>query len=254
VRRRDAHEGADAADPDEHGDEADDFGVDDHNNNADPQHLDIGLDDDDVITRQQRQPRDRSSEGDIGFSAPLFSRFVLVDVHIISPLTIGRIKDWASGSTKLLGPKSIAHHIRDGEIYKLRHYMRKAAEYLPHVGRDLASVSIDQDDPLACFLIETSPAVMTPWGNMSPQLLKLLNRLAEQQVSNETDDRILASAATNTAAGSVSDLIHRLRVRNVVNLYKGMLSCALARSLATTFSPAAQRVNVARQGRSRRAA
>jgi hypothetical protein len=244
-------QGTDPADPDQHGDEADDFEIY-HLDNLPPDDY-IGLDNDDVISRQQRQPRDRSSEGDIGFSAPLFSRFVLIDVHIISPLTIGRLKDWANGNTKLLGPKSIAHHVREGELLKLRHYVRKAQEYLPHVGRDAASVTIDEDDPLQCFLIEMVPAVLTPWGNMSPQLLKLLKRLAEQQVSNETDDRILASAATNTAASGVSDLIHRLRVRNFVNTYKSMLSCSVARSLATTFSPITQRANVARQGRSRRA-
>jgi hypothetical protein len=176
--------------------------------------------------------RVRASEGDIAITGPSFSRMVLIDVHIVSPLAPHRIKDW-NEQPRFRGATTIEKIIEDAETFKRRHYMS-----FPEKLQGKSKESIDPKDPLASMEIELVPAVLTPLGNIAPALDGLLQRLARQRVTMENED----AAAAGTDQASV--MYDKMRVRAVHSRYRKIVAVAMARATAASFSNRPKQANV----------
>lgn len=215
--------------------------LDDPEEDIDEEDMEIIIDEDPVDGAQEedqlnlpggaRATRNRSAEGDIAIAGPAFLRLVMVDVHIISPFTVNRLKAWGADRNSIQQSRSIKTFMDEGEKYKRSCYAKRVREFLP------PNTRVDIDDPLAALEMEMLPAVMTPFGNMSAATVSLITRLAQQQVDIEVDNNI-------TPAKTVSDIKWRLRVKAVVNKYKSIIAAGLARSVAITFSQTPQHINV----------
>jgi hypothetical protein len=194
--------------------------------------------------RADRLHRERQAEGDLGITGPSFDRYVLVDMHVISPLVPSRLVEWAnvqlrrSRGRNVRNSDRVQKDIAEAEQFKRLHYRQLAANLLRKDKEE-----IDTSDPLAAMKVELVPAVMTPFGNLAPALDDLLRRLAQQAIEMEDENNPAGGKDTSSA------IYHKMRVRWTHNRYRKIMAVAMARAVAASFSARTQRVNVSSRHR-----
>jgi hypothetical protein len=194
--------------------------------------------------RADRLHRERQAEGDLGITGPSFDRYVLVDMHVISPLVPSRLVEWAnvqlrrSRGRNVRNSDRVQKDIAEAEQFKRLHYRQLAANLLRKDKEE-----IDTSDPLAAMKVELVPAVMTPFGNVAPALDDLLQRLAQQAIEMEDENNPAGGKDTSSA------IYHKMRVRWTHNRYRKIMAVAMARAVAASFSARTQRVNVSSRHR-----
>jgi hypothetical protein len=175
------------------------------------------------------QTRERASEGDLAMFA---DQILLVDVHIVSPLTPSDLKKfWESGKAGR-EDKTAQVTIKKGEEFKLYHYHRLATQL---------GLQSSTEDPLGGIHVKVIPAVMTPFATIGPALDKLLQKLGAITITNEIEEEV------NQNRDHRAIMREEMRRQAAVARYRRIVTTACVNAVAATFSSHPQRVNVARQ-------
>jgi len=171
-----------------------------------------------------KETRERESEGDLGISGQFLSSFILVDAHICSLSAPSRAKDWLKVTSK---PTLTTTHLREAATKKKQKYKRLALNIAP-------SITPDNDKPLQHFGISFVPAVATPTGILSKEILDLVRVLAKHRIDYERNIMGITTGQNR-------------RYVEYVGLYKRALSAATIKGSIETLTAAPRRLDSRRR-------
>jgi len=120
----------------------------------------------------------------------------------------------------------IAEFIHQQHRVKLRHYQDVVSAAAIDAGHPGLSYATKIDDPLDVFGMECTPAVATPFGNLSHEFDQLLKRLASQAVQYRED----------ALPSTLPSLARKIQRNLCVKRYRAIITCAAVRGLVGTYT------------------
>lgn len=171
-----------------------------------------------------RRERERESEGDLTVSGIFLSRLHLVDVHIVSLTAPSRAEDWLKRKPD---KNPLKQQLAQAIANKRSKYKALAMARNP-------GIAVDPKEPLSHLGITLIPAVATPTGTITEELLSFLKTLANHRIEYEKTILKITSG-------------HLRRYSEYVGLYKRVVACALARSSVKTLTSDPRRLDSRRR-------
>lgn len=161
----------------------------------------------------------------------------MADVKVIALGAQTRLKKWKNRSQK--GMESVEDFMKEGEDFKRKKYKEIAIKE--------GAVNPTEQDPLEFMGVRLTPFVVSQWGNLGQEALKLLKEMADYKVS-----RRIELDGVNSDRKQYSELMRKWMQWRELGRMKALMAAAIGKAMAGSYSKEQQGLNVLHPSREQR--